>query len=199
MRFTTAKRRFGAVLGSLILCPSRTSTISITRQRLPSSEATVQSVPGVGYYWPRPWTLASGVDGQAALFNPSVQIIRSVMWQAQSYYNGLQVKLDKRLSRGFQVQGSYTWGKSIDNSSGSAAADTFTNEWNALPFYDLRLVRGLSAYNIGRNLVISGLWNGPAATSLGSFGRPVLGGWQLGLITSVSDGVPILPCMGMDA
>ena len=158
-----------------------------------------QPIPGVGYYWPRPWTLAAGVDGQAALFNPSVQIIRSVMWQAQSYYNGLQVKLEKRLSRGFQVQGSYTWGKSIDNSSGSAAADTFTNEWNALPFYDLRLVRGLSAYNIGRNLVISGLWNGPAATSLGSFGRPVLGGWQLGLITSVSDGVPIMPSMGMSA
>src|SRR2546426_4578200 len=158
-----------------------------------------QPIPGVGYYWPRPWTLATGVDGQAALFNPSVQIIRSIMWQAQSYYNGLQVKLEKRLSRGFQVQGSYTWGKSIDNSSGSAAADTFTNEWNALPFYDLRLVRGLSAYNIGRNLVISGLWNGPAATSLGSFGRPVLGGWQLGLITSVSDGVPIMPSMGMSA
>ena len=158
-----------------------------------------QPVPGVGYYWPRPWTLASGVDGQAALFNPSVQIIRSVMWQAQSYYNGLQVKLDKRLSRGFQVQGSYTWGKSIDNSSGSAAADTFTNEWNALPFYDLRLVRGLSAFNVGRNLVISGLWNGPAAKSLGSFGGPVLGGWQLGLITSASDGVPIMPSMGMDA
>src|SRR6266581_3332514 len=158
-----------------------------------------QPIPGVGYYWPRPWTLAAGVDGQAALFNPSVQIIRSIMWQAQSYYNGLQVKLEKRLSRGFQVQGSYTWGKSIDNSSGSAAADTFTNEWNALPFYDLRLVRGLSAYNIGRNLVISGLWNGPAATSLGSFGRPVLGGWQLGLITSVSDGVPIMPSMGMSA
>src|SRR5947199_9593201 len=101
------------------------------------------------------------------------------MWQAQSYYNGLQVKLEKRLSRGFQVQGSYTWGKSIDNSSGSAAADTFTNEWNALPFYDLRLVRGLSAFNIGRNLVLSGLLNGRVATSLGSFGGPVLGGWQL--------------------
>src|SRR5881396_2246146 len=158
-----------------------------------------QPIPGVGYYWPRPWTLAAGVDGQAALFNPSVQIIRSIMWQAQSYYNGLQVKLEKRLSRGFQVQGSYTWGKSIDNSSGSAAADTFTNEWNALPFYDLRLVRGLSAFNVGRNLVISGLWNGPAAKSLGSFGGPVLGGWQLGLITSASDGVPIMPSMGMSA
>src|SRR5438876_2072176 len=154
-------------------------------------------IPGVGYYWPIPWTLGTGVDGQAALYNPLVQIVRSIMWQARSYYNGLQVKVDKRLSHGFQVQGYYTWGKSIDDSSGSAAADTFSNEWNALPFYDLRLVRGLSAFNVGRNLVINGLWNGPAATSLGPL-RPVLGGWQLGLITSVSDGVPIMPSMGMN-
>jgi hypothetical protein len=155
-------------------------------------------IPGVGYYWPIPWTLGPGVDGQAALYNPLVQIVRSIMWQARSYYNGLQVKLDKRMSLGFQVQGSFTWGKSIDDSSGSAAADTFTNEWNALPFYDLRLVRGLSAYNVGRNLVINGLWNAPTAKSLGSFAERVIGGWQLGLISSLSDGVPIMPSMGMD-
>jgi hypothetical protein len=156
-------------------------------------------IPGVGYYWPIPWTQDQGVDGQAALYNPLVQIIRSTMWQARSYYNSLQVKLDKRMSRGFQVQGSFTWSKSIDDSSGSAAADTFSNEWNALPTYDLRLVRGLSAFNVGRNLVINGLWNAPAAKSLGSFGERVLGGWQLGLISNLSDGVPIMPSMGMDA
>jgi hypothetical protein len=103
------------------------------------------------------------------------------------------------MSRGFQVLGSFTWGKSIDDSSGSAAADTFSNEWNALPYYDLRLVRGLSAFNVGRNLVINGLWNAPSAASLGSFGKSILGGWQLGLIGSLSDGVPIMPSMGMDA
>ena len=156
-------------------------------------------IDGVGYYWPIPWTLATGVDGQAALYNPNVQIIRSILWQARSYYNGLQVKLDKRMSRGFQVTGSFTWSKSIDDSSGSAAADTFSNEWNALPVYDLRLVRGLSAFNVGRNLVINSLWNAPEAKSLGRFGERVLGGWQLGLISSMSDGVPIMPSMGMDA
>ena len=153
----------------------------------------------MGYYWPTPWTLAPGVDGQAALYNPLVQIVRSIMWQARSYYNSLQVKLDKRMSRGFQVQGSFTWSKSIDDSSGSAAADTFSNEWNALPTYDLRLVRGLSAFNVGRNLVVNGLWNAPSAKSLGTFGERVLGGWQLGLISNLSDGVPIMPSMGMDA
>jgi len=60
-------------------------------------------------------------------------------------------------------------------------------------------VRGLSAFNVGRNLVVNGLWNAPSAKSLGTFGERVLGGWQLGLISNLSDGVPIMPSMGMDA
>lgn len=154
--------------------------------------------PGVGYYWPIPYTLGPGGAGNAALLNPSLGVIRSIMWQSRSYYNALQVKLDKRVSRGFQVEGSFTWSKSIDDTSGSAAADTFTNEWNAPPWYDLSLNRGLSGFNIGRNLVINGLWNAPRPKTLGPVGNGVLGGWQLGIIGSVADGIPVTPSMGMD-
>jgi hypothetical protein len=153
---------------------------------------------GVGYYWPIPYTLGPGGAGNAALLNPQLGIVRSIMWQSQSFYNALQVKIDKRLSRGFQVQGSYTWSKSIDDTSGSAAADTFTNEWNAPPFYDLRLNRGLSGFNVSRNLVVNGLWNSPTPKSLGAIGNRVLGGWQLGLIASLADGIPVTPSIGMD-
>ena len=120
------------------------------------------------------------------------------MWQSRSYYNALQVKLDKRVSHGFQVEGSFTWSKSIDDTSGSAAADTFTNEWNAPPWYDLSLNRGLSGFNVGRNLVVNGLWNAPAPKRLGGIGNRALGGWQLGIIASLADGIPITPSMGMD-
>jgi hypothetical protein len=153
---------------------------------------------GVGYYWPIPYTLGPGGAGNAALLNPQLGIVRSIMWQSQSFYNALQVKIDKRLSRGFQVQGSYTWSKSIDDTSGSAAADTFTNEWNAPPFYDLKLNRGLSGFNVSRNLVVNGLWNSPTPKSLGAIGNHVLGGWQLGLIASLADGIPVTPSIGMD-
>src|SRR5262249_25436637 len=33
---------------------------------------------------------------------------------------------------------------------------------------------------------------------LGKFAKPLLGGWQLGLITQASDGIPIMPSLGMD-
>ncbi len=153
---------------------------------------------GVGYYWPIPYTLGPGGAGNAALLNPSIGVVRSVMWQSRSYYNALQVKLEKRMSRGFRMQGSYTWSKGIDDTSGSAAADTFTNEWNAPPWYDLSLNRGLSGFNVSRNLVINGFWNSPTPKSLGAIGNRALGGWQLGLIGAFADGVPVTPSMGMD-
>jgi len=154
-------------------------------------------IPGVGFYWPIPWSGSLSPAGQQnSLVNPNVQTIRSIFWMGQSYYNALELKLDKRVSHGFQVTGAFTWGKSIDTSSGSAAADTFTNEWNALPYYDFGLTKGRSAFDIKRNLVVNALWNPPAPKN--SFAAPLLGGWQLGVITSVSDGIPIMPSMGMN-
>jgi hypothetical protein len=154
---------------------------------------------GVGFHWPIPYTLDKKIGaGSAALYNPSVGVVRSIFWKSRSYYNGLQVKLEKRMSHGFQAQGSYTWSKSIDDTSGSAAADTFTNEWNAPPWYNLSMNRGLSAFDVGRNLTINGLWNPGAPKNLGAIGNHVLGGWQLGAIAAVADGVPVTPSMGMD-
>src|SRR6185312_16505690 len=99
-------------------------------------------VDGVGYVWPGCYGAASATSaGQAAcltagttydgnlsataqqnlLLNPSVAGIPSTMWQSSSYYNALAVNLVKRLSRSFQLQASFTWSKSIDDSSGSTA------------------------------------------------------------------------------
>jgi hypothetical protein len=192
------------------ITPSMTLTVGYTGSRgfnnplLTEGGNSVQPVnlnnriPGVGFYWPIPYTLGTTGAGSAALYNPNVGIVRSIFWLSRSYYNGLQVKLDKRLSHGFQALGSFTWSKNIDDTSGSAAADTFTNEWNAPIWYELGMDRGLSAFNVGRNLVISGLWNAPVPKNLGSFGNKALGGWQLGAISSLSDGIPVTPSIGMD-
>jgi len=154
---------------------------------------------GVGFYWPIPYTLDPKIGaGNNALYNPNVGIIRSIFWLSQSYYNGLQVKLDKRMSHGFQATGSFTWSKSIDDTSGSAAADTYTNEWNAPIWYNLGMDRGLSAFDVGRNLVINGLWAPTPPKTLGALGNHVLGGWQLGAIASVADGIPMTPSIGMN-
>jgi hypothetical protein len=149
---------------------------------------------GVGYYWPVPWVGGlSATAQQNALMNPSTAGIPSTLWQSNSWYNALTIKVDKRMSHGFQLQGSFTWSKSIDNSSGSNAGDTFAFDYTSLPWYDLSLDKGLSDFDVRRNLVINGLWNVPTPKVLGAFGERALGGWQLGIITKLSDGVPTFP------
>jgi len=114
----------------------------------------------------------------------------NTMWQSRSWYDAMQVKVDKRMSHGFQLQGSFTWSKAIDHSSGSTAGDTFQLGSVSEPWYDLSLDKGLSDFDVRRNLVISGLWDVPATKALGVFGEKVLGGWRLGIIATLADGIP---------
>ncbi len=142
---------------------------------------------------PTEWVAnTSSLEQQSLLLNPTSSSIPATMWESSSFYNALQINVVKRMSRGFQVQGAFTWSKSIDDSSGSAASDNYASDYTTQPWWDLHLVRGLSDFNVGKNLVINGLWDAPTP----KFGGPVvgrlLGGWELGLITDLSSGVPVM-------
>jgi hypothetical protein len=132
--------------------------------------------------------------------NPTTGLagVRAIFWQSSSWYNALQVKLEKRMSHGFQVTGAFTFSKSIDNASGSAAPNTFALDLASPPWYNNSWIKGLSAFDLRRNLVINALWNAPSPKNLGALGDRVLGGWQLGLITAVADGVPFWLNVGSD-
>ncbi len=149
-------------------------------------------VPGVGYVWPIPYSASLTASAQAArLLNPTTSnIMYNTMWQSRSWYDAMQIKVDKRMSHGFQMLGSYTWSKSIDHSSGSTAGDTFQLDSVSEPWYDLSLDKGLSDFDVRRNLVISGFWDVPSTKALGAFGDKVLGGWRLGIIATLADGIP---------
>jgi hypothetical protein len=151
------------------------------------------------YYWPIPWTgsLSAGAS-QALLYNPSVSNMMATDWQSRSWYNGLTVKLDKKMSHGFQVTGSFTWSKTMDTTSGSATGDTFGLDYTTEPFYDLSLIKGLSDFDVPRNLVINALYVIPSPKTLGAVGDKVLGGWEVALITELSDGAPFWPSIGSD-
>jgi hypothetical protein len=102
----------------------------------------------------------------------------------------------KKMSHGLQVQGSYTWGKSIDYNSGVVAGDTFGNGIGSEHYFDMSLNRGLSDYNIGRVLVINGSWQLPTSKSAPRFVGWAVNGWQLGGILKVNDGPPFTPTFG---
>jgi outer membrane receptor protein involved in Fe transport len=128
--------------------------------------------------------------------NDNVGDVRLLDWGGSSSYNALQIGVKKQMSHGLQIQGSYTWGKSIDNNSGVVAGDTLANGIGSLHYFDLSLSRGLSDYNIGRVLVINGSWQLPTSKSA----PPVVGwavnGWEVGGILKINDGPPFTPTWG---
>lgn len=150
-------------------------------------------VPGIGYVWPTTYVAGLSAAGQAAqLLNPTTSaIMLNTMWQSSSWYNAMQVKVTKSMAHGFQVQGSYTWSKSIDDSSGSTAGDTFQLDSVSQPWYDLSLNKGLSDFDVRHNLVVNGIWNVPAPKKLGLLGEKALGGWQVGVIMVMASGIPM--------
>ena len=150
---------------------------------------------GPGFTWDGNLTKAQQLP---LLLNPTVAGIRDTMWQSRSFYNALQIKVDQRTTHGLQIGGSFTWSKSIDDSSGGGSGDNFLLDYTTEPWYDLSLNKGLSEFDIRRNLVIHALWNVPDPKVGGSFGEHVLGGWQLGAIVSLSDGVPSYPNIAAD-
>jgi len=98
-----------------------------------------------------------------------------MFYRGHSQYDALEAQLAKRMSHGFQVQGTFTWSKSIDNSSASVAGDTFGNSISSLHWFDLKLSRGLSDFNVGRTFVLNGTWELPAPKSLSAPAQWVVG------------------------
>jgi hypothetical protein len=119
-----------------------------------------------------------------------------MFYMSNSFYHALEVGILKKMSHGLQLQTSYTWGKSIDNSSATVNGDQFSNSIASLFWVNPKLTRGVSDFNIGRTLVINGMWQLPKIHSLTGPASWLVNGWELGAIFKVSDGVPFTATFG---
>jgi hypothetical protein len=120
------------------------------------------------------------------------------MWDGGSDYHALQIGVTKAVSHGLRVQGSYTFAKSIDTSSATLVGDAFGNSISSLNWFDLRLGRGLSDFDIRRVLVINTTWQVPTLKSATGALAFVANGWELGAIYKANDGVPFTATFGTD-
>jgi len=169
--------------------------------RVDEADLVIPTKTQYGYLWPQVdinGNLTSGPNAGSppSTINPNFGSVRGMFYEGHSYYNALEAQLAKRMSRGFQVQGTFTWAKSMDTSSASVAGDTFGNSISSLSWFDLRLSRGLSDFNVGRTLVVNGTWELPTPKSFSAPAQWALGGWELGLIFTASDGIPFTPSWG---
>ena len=179
--------------------------------RTEDADMVMPTLTPAGYLWPcgpdkngNPCVKGFLPTGTQALpipsttLNPNFGRVAGMFYGGDSFYDALELQLAKKMSHGLQVQGAYTWGKSIDNESGTVAGDQFGNSISALDWFDPRLTRGVSDFNIGRVLVINGIWQVPGLKSASGPAAWVLNGWQLGGIYKASDGVPFTATIGGD-
>jgi len=134
-------------------------------------------------------TAGNDATGNSAQLNQKLGIIRYLYWGSDSFYDAMNLSIDKRLSHGLQFQVAYTWAKSMDDNSSTIAGDTFGNSLNSTYWFAPKSLRGLSDYNVGQNASINVLWALPSPKSDG-WARVALGGWQLGTIFKINTGVP---------
>src|SRR5260221_12854868 len=96
------------------------------------------------------------------------------------------------------MQGSYRGEKIIDNNFGVVAGDTCGNGIGSLLWFDMRLNRALSDYNVGRTVVINATWQTPTVKTDSSILGWAANGWELGAIFKANDGPPFSATFGTD-
>jgi hypothetical protein len=113
--------------------------------------------------------------------------LQEVESEGESWYNGLEVSLTKRFSRGLQFLASYTFSKSLDtdgaNINGTGAGNTFTRGNQNSP----QQRWGRSSFDRPNRFVFSMVYALPSAYS-NRLERVALGGWTLSAVATVQSG-----------
>ncbi|HKQ78279.1 MAG TPA: TonB-dependent receptor [Blastocatellia bacterium] len=122
--------------------------------------------------------------------------ISAVLPAGDSNYHALQVKFERRFSRGLYVLNSFTWSKAIDN-GGQVLEEPNGNTGTPQNVYNIAADRGLSAYDQPFNNTTSFVWELPFGRGK-AFGGSIpelfdafVGGWTLTGINTMTSGQTI--------
>lgn len=143
----------------------------------------------LGYVWP--------VKGTAPKLNPAIGTESGTYFEGSSIFHSLQatLKYDSTRTHGMLA---YTWGRSIDDSSSALSGASFGNSISNPPYFDLRLNRGPSDFDIRQAISAYAMMALPGLPGhYGPLATP-LRGWSLENIFSIRGGVPFTPIVGGD-
>jgi hypothetical protein len=105
-----------------------------------------------------------------------------------SIYHSLQLKAERRVGRGLSFLGAYTWSKALGNADiSSVGGGSFLG--GLQDFFNLSAEKAPATFDIAHRLSVSMIYDIPFfrdATS--AVTRAVLGGWQVGTITTLQTG-----------
>jgi hypothetical protein len=130
---------------------------------------------------------------------PNPYLSAGFFWytEGNSSYNALELEVIRRLSRGLQFRGNFTWSKNLDLNSGLTGAQAQNQPQMVMDRNDLRRDWGPSALTPASQASISAHYELPFGNAKG--GRLIgklAGGWQLNEITTLLSGFPFTPQIG---
>jgi len=102
-----------------------------------------------------------------------------------SYYNGLQVFLNRRFSKGLAFQASYTWAHTISDVPLTSFTNSTTDPFN------YALDKGDADLDRRQTFVGNAVYELPNWQGMGSTANQFLGGWQLNAIYSFFGSTPV--------
>ena len=108
--------------------------------------------------------------------------VRGTEFDAVSRYNSLQATVRKQFSRGFMIQGAYTWSKNLTNLA--------NNQANSNNADDMWQQYGPAQFNRPQRFVANYSYDLPHGKYTGAMER-LLGGWNVSGVTVVQSGTPM--------
>jgi len=127
--------------------------------------------------------------------NPNMPSTINISTAADSDYNGLQVVINKRISRGLEFQVAYTYSKVMDDTQGQAnVADCFTS-FGLQGTYpvDQHIDRGPACFDSTNNLEANAVYHFPEISSDSKLLSTAANGWWISTIVSKQSGYPVTP------
>ncbi len=110
-----------------------------------------------------------------------------------SMYNSLQASVRKQMSHGVQLQGAYTWGKTMTTvTSGYGTNGVFAGGSGNVNNPDIRSERyGPAGYDRTNRFVFVYVWQIPSLREGSHLVRSATEGWELSGVTTVQSGLPL--------
>ncbi|MBI4479255.1 MAG: TonB-dependent receptor [Acidobacteria bacterium] len=105
-----------------------------------------------------------------------------------SDYHGLRLQLTRRFSRGFQIQGSYTYSKALDDTSSFVGGGDFTGDSDRGGVRRAK-EHGPTAFDVRNSLTTNLVYDLPGAALSGIAGE-AFGGWSVSSIIRLNNGQP---------
>ncbi|OFW42813.1 MAG: hypothetical protein A3J28_06030 [Acidobacteria bacterium RIFCSPLOWO2_12_FULL_60_22] len=180
--------------------------VNVQRQITSNTVITIGYVGSEAYHLIRmsdlntavPQILADGTrfyPAGAPRVNPALASSQFISSDATSSYQGLDLEVAQRFSHGLRYKVSFTYAKTIDSASAIVGDWSIGASTTTMQADNLGRDRGLSSFDVRRNLVGNLTYDLPWQNSARAAARWI-GGWQVSGIVTLSDGMPFTASSG---